>query len=150
MPAKNIPPCVHASFLPDRRCPGNSRTCDPHPEGNPEFTWSLVAAGDLREERNEKTEKKAGSPQGWEEGKNEGITFPRCAGISFFNKLPQSAASHALMFFAHVELYKECIHLLLFFQFCQTFFGAVHNGAPLCSQLNIFIRQNEAVWHVCC
>ncbi|XP_044021897.1 ALK tyrosine kinase receptor isoform X3 [Siniperca chuatsi] len=51
----------------DHRCPGNSRTCDQHLEGIPEFTWSIVAAGDLREERNEKT-KKSGSPQGWEEG----------------------------------------------------------------------------------
>uniref|UniRef100_UPI0037E7BB8D ALK tyrosine kinase receptor n=1 Tax=Semicossyphus pulcher TaxID=241346 RepID=UPI0037E7BB8D len=56
----------------DHRCPGNSRTCDQHLEDVPEFTWSIVAAGDLREERSEKTEKKAGSPQGWEEGKNEG------------------------------------------------------------------------------
>ncbi|XP_073321435.1 LOW QUALITY PROTEIN: ALK tyrosine kinase receptor-like [Pagrus major] len=53
-------------------CPGNSRTCEQHQEGVPEFTWSIVAAGDLREERNERTEKKSGSPQGWEEGKNEG------------------------------------------------------------------------------
>ncbi|XP_040917186.1 ALK tyrosine kinase receptor [Toxotes jaculatrix] len=55
----------------DHRCPGNSRTCDQHPEGIPEFTWSIVAAG----ERNGKTEKKTGSPQGWEEGKNEGQFF---------------------------------------------------------------------------
>ncbi|XP_045919324.1 ALK tyrosine kinase receptor-like [Micropterus dolomieu] len=55
----------------DHRCPGNSRTCDQHLEGIPEFTWSIVAAGDLLEERNEKA-KKSGSPQGWEEGKNEG------------------------------------------------------------------------------
>ncbi|XP_076604688.1 ALK tyrosine kinase receptor isoform X1 [Chaetodon auriga] len=53
----------------EHRCPGSSRSCDEHLEGNPEFTWSIVAAG---EERSEKTEKKAGSPQGWEEGKNEG------------------------------------------------------------------------------
>ncbi|GLD56324.1 ALK tyrosine kinase receptor isoform X1, partial [Lates japonicus] len=49
----------------DHRC--NSRACDQHQEGMPEFTWSIVAAGDLREGRNEKTEKKTGSPQGWEE-----------------------------------------------------------------------------------
>ncbi|XP_034381036.1 ALK tyrosine kinase receptor [Cyclopterus lumpus] len=59
----------------DHRCPGSSRTCDRQLEGIPEFTWSIVAAGDLREERNEKSEKKAGSPQGWEEGKNEGHFF---------------------------------------------------------------------------
>lgn len=34
-----------------------------------------MAAGDLREERNERAEKKSRSPQGWEEGKSEGITF---------------------------------------------------------------------------
>ncbi|XP_068573795.1 ALK tyrosine kinase receptor isoform X2 [Cebidichthys violaceus] len=52
----------------DHQCPGSSRTCDQNLESIPEFTWSIVAAGDLREERNEKSEKKAGSPQGWEEG----------------------------------------------------------------------------------
>ncbi|CAK6962082.1 ALK tyrosine kinase receptor [Scomber scombrus] len=52
----------------DHRCPGNSRSCDQHLEDIPEFTWSIVAAGDLREERNERSEKKSGSPQGWEEG----------------------------------------------------------------------------------
>eukprot|EP00064_Thunnus_orientalis_P014822 superscaffoldBa00002637_g14869 len=51
----------------NHRCRGNSRTCDQHLEDIPEFTWSIVAAGDLREERSEKTEKKAGSPRGWEE-----------------------------------------------------------------------------------
>ncbi|KAF0044849.1 hypothetical protein F2P81_004007 [Scophthalmus maximus] len=56
----------------DHQCPGDSGTCDQQVDGFPEFTWSIVAAGDLREERNEKTEKKTGSPQGWEEGKNEG------------------------------------------------------------------------------
>ncbi|XP_051804129.1 ALK tyrosine kinase receptor isoform X1 [Acanthochromis polyacanthus] len=55
--------------MPDHQCPGNSRTCELPVEGSPEFTWSIVAAG---EERNERAEKKAGSPQGWEEGKNEG------------------------------------------------------------------------------
>nr|XP_046269410.1 leukocyte tyrosine kinase receptor [Scatophagus argus] len=52
----------------DHQCPGSSRSCDQHLDGIPEFTWSIVAAGDPREERNEKNEKKAGSPQGWEEG----------------------------------------------------------------------------------
>nr|XP_020498778.1 ALK tyrosine kinase receptor-like [Labrus bergylta] len=53
----------------DHRCPGsNSRTCEQHLEETPEFTWSIVAAGDLRGQKNEKMEKKAGSPQGWEEG----------------------------------------------------------------------------------
>ncbi|KAF3701492.1 hypothetical protein EXN66_Car017180 [Channa argus] len=51
----------------DHQCPGNSKTCDPHLDGIPEFTWSIVAAGDLRQERNEKIEKKDGSPQGSEE-----------------------------------------------------------------------------------
>jgi len=69
--------CVNASGVPaDHRCPGSSRPCDRRLEGIPEFTWSIVAAGDLREERNEKSEKKAGSPHGWEEGKNEGISLP--------------------------------------------------------------------------
>ncbi|XP_024123285.1 ALK tyrosine kinase receptor isoform X2 [Oryzias melastigma] len=52
----------------DPRCPGHSRTCDYQPDDPHEFTWSIVAAGDLREERNGKNEKMAGSPQGWEEG----------------------------------------------------------------------------------
>ncbi|KAK2826374.1 hypothetical protein Q5P01_020588 [Channa striata] len=52
----------------DHQCPGNSKTCDQHLDGIPEFTWSIVAAGDLRQERNEKIEKKDGSPQGSEEG----------------------------------------------------------------------------------
>ncbi|XP_071378728.1 ALK tyrosine kinase receptor [Centroberyx affinis] len=56
----------------DRRCRGNSKTCDQRLGANPEFTWSIVAAGDPREEGNEKAEKKGGSPQGWEEGKTEG------------------------------------------------------------------------------
>lgn len=71
---------------PDHRCRGNSRTCDQHLEDIPEFTWSIVAAGDLREERNEKTEKKAGSPRGWEEGKSEGITFPPSQGSFIFQQ----------------------------------------------------------------
>ncbi|AWP16838.1 putative ALK tyrosine kinase receptor-like [Scophthalmus maximus] len=54
----------------DHQCPGDSGTCDQQVDGFPEFTWSIVAAGDLREERNEKTEKKTGSPQGWEEDVN--------------------------------------------------------------------------------
>ncbi|KAG7511008.1 ALK tyrosine kinase receptor [Solea senegalensis] len=57
-----------STVMSDRRCPGNSRTCDQQLEGSPEFTWSIVAAGDLQKERNERTEKKTGSPQGWEEG----------------------------------------------------------------------------------
>lgn len=54
-----------------------------------------MAAGDLREERNEKTEKKTGSPQGWEEGKNEGITFPRGRGPFIFQHT--SPAFHSLL-----------------------------------------------------
>lgn len=49
-----------------------------------------MAAGDLRQERNEKNQKKEGSPQGLEEGKNEGIMFPRRRGISLFSKNSQS------------------------------------------------------------
>ncbi|XP_072220857.1 ALK tyrosine kinase receptor [Leuresthes tenuis] len=52
----------------DRQCPGSRRTCDHQLKDTPEFTWSIVAAGDLREERNGKNDKKTGSPQGWEEG----------------------------------------------------------------------------------
>ncbi|XP_041827228.1 ALK tyrosine kinase receptor isoform X2 [Melanotaenia boesemani] len=51
----------------DPQCPGNSRTCNHQLEDSPEFTWSIVAAGDLQD-RNGKTIKKTGSPQGWEEG----------------------------------------------------------------------------------
>ncbi|KAM6913051.1 ALK tyrosine kinase receptor [Xenentodon cancila] len=51
-----------------RRCPGNSRTCDHQLDDSPEFTWSIVAAGDPRDKRNGKNERKTGSPQGWEEG----------------------------------------------------------------------------------
>lgn len=88
---------------PDHRCPGSSRTCD-HLDAIPEFTWSIVAAGDLRQERNDKNEKKEGSPQGSEEGKNEGIMFLRCRGISLFNKLSQSISFHALIFSIHYLL----------------------------------------------
>ncbi|XP_062413159.1 ALK tyrosine kinase receptor isoform X2 [Pungitius pungitius] len=49
----------------DHQCPGSTRTCDQHSEGTPEFTWSIVAAGDMQEKRNEQ---KARSPHGWEEG----------------------------------------------------------------------------------
>ncbi|XP_076015509.1 ALK tyrosine kinase receptor [Genypterus blacodes] len=56
----------------DPRCPGNSKTCDQRWAEDPEFTWSIVAAGDQREDRNDRGEKKEGSPQGWEEGKNQG------------------------------------------------------------------------------
>ncbi|XP_061751711.1 ALK tyrosine kinase receptor [Nerophis ophidion] len=45
-----------------------SRSCDQNFDGVPEFTWSIVATGDTLEERDRKMEKKAGSPQGWEEG----------------------------------------------------------------------------------
>lgn len=72
--------------LPDRQCPGNGRMCDKHLEGIPDFTWSIVAAGDLRQERNGKDGKKEGSPQGTEEGKTEGIMFPRRRGILLFSK----------------------------------------------------------------
>lgn len=87
----------------DHRCPGNSRSCDQHLKDVPEFTWSLVAAGDLREERNERNEKKSGSPQGWEEGKSEGITFPPIAGefhfsTNFLNR-PQTSIFSALLNF---------------------------------------------------
>nr|XP_020477641.1 ALK tyrosine kinase receptor-like [Monopterus albus] len=64
-----------STHMSDHQCTGDSRTCDQHLEGIPEFTWSIVAAGDLREKRNEKTKEMAGSPQGWEEGKNEGQFF---------------------------------------------------------------------------
>lgn len=70
----------------DRQCSGHSKACDQHLEAIPEFTWSIVAAGDLRDERNEKSVKKAGSPQGWEEGKNEGITFPPLQGNFIFQQ----------------------------------------------------------------
>ncbi|XP_028995578.1 ALK tyrosine kinase receptor isoform X2 [Betta splendens] len=56
----SFPEDVHMS---DRPC----RSCD-HLDAIPEFTWSIVAAGDLRQERNDRNEKKAGSPQGSEEG----------------------------------------------------------------------------------
>ena len=38
-----------------------------------------MAADDPREDGSERMEK-GGSPQGWEEGKNEGITFPPLQG----------------------------------------------------------------------
>lgn len=126
---------------PDRQCPGNSGACD-HLEGIPEFTWSIVAAGDLRQERTEKTEKKEGSPQGSEEGKNEGIMFLRCRGISLFNKLSQSVFSHALIFLALVEFNEECTFhyffltwgfLKLWSLFVTSFFCVVHDEIPLCT-----------------
>lgn len=54
-----------------RRCPEGS-TCDHSQRDGPEFTWTIVAAGDQRDERNEKSHKKPDSPHGWEEGKNQG------------------------------------------------------------------------------
>lgn len=74
----------------DHQCPGNRRTCEQQFEGVPEFTWRIVAAGDLQEEG--KIEKNAGSPQGWEEGKIEGITSPHWKGISYFSERLQSVA----------------------------------------------------------
>ncbi|XP_037096758.1 ALK tyrosine kinase receptor isoform X1 [Syngnathus acus] len=52
-----------------------SNTCEQNVAGVPEFTWSIVATGDTREEQNQKSEKRAGSPQGWEEGKSQGQFF---------------------------------------------------------------------------
>lgn len=66
----------------DRRCLG--RTCGLQYEDVPELTWSIVAAGDQRDERNGKSEKKTESPHGWEEGKNEGIMFPPLQGNFVF------------------------------------------------------------------
>ncbi|XP_028294863.1 ALK tyrosine kinase receptor [Gouania willdenowi] len=54
--------------MPDRKCPGSSRACDQQLEDSPEFTWSIVAASDFHGDRNEKSEKRVGSPQGLEEG----------------------------------------------------------------------------------
>lgn len=64
-------------FFPGHQCPESS-TCEHSQGGNPEFTWSIVAAGDQREERNEKSHK-PDSPHGWEEGKNQG-RYPPVAG----------------------------------------------------------------------
>ncbi|XP_023208277.1 ALK tyrosine kinase receptor isoform X2 [Xiphophorus maculatus] len=50
----------------DRQCLG--RTCSLQHEDVPELTWSIVAAGDQRDERNGKSEKNTESPHGWEEG----------------------------------------------------------------------------------
>jgi hypothetical protein len=62
----------------DTGCPGNRKSCDhPQPEDNPDFTWSVVAAENPWEEANGRREKKGGSTQGWEEGKNEGIATPK-------------------------------------------------------------------------
>ncbi|KAF7202207.1 ALK tyrosine kinase receptor [Nothobranchius furzeri] len=52
----------------DHQCPGKGGTCDPQTEEIPEFTWSIVADGNLQEERSGRAGKKTGSPQGWEEG----------------------------------------------------------------------------------
>ncbi|XP_015246381.1 PREDICTED: ALK tyrosine kinase receptor-like isoform X2 [Cyprinodon variegatus] len=53
-----------------QRCLGGSRTCGIHFGDAPEFTWSIVAAGDQRGGRNGKSERKekTESPHGWEEG----------------------------------------------------------------------------------
>ncbi|XP_051941610.1 ALK tyrosine kinase receptor isoform X1 [Hippocampus zosterae] len=52
-----------------------SKTCDQSGGGDPEFTWNIVATGDTWTEHHQKTEKRARSPQGWEEGKSEGQFF---------------------------------------------------------------------------
>uniref|UniRef100_A0AAV2JE45 Uncharacterized protein n=1 Tax=Knipowitschia caucasica TaxID=637954 RepID=A0AAV2JE45_KNICA len=46
-------------------CPGSREACDRQQDTSPEFTWSIVAAGD----RHHKSKDKSGSPQGWEEVK---------------------------------------------------------------------------------
>lgn len=71
-------------FFTENQCHGNKRTCVQQQEGIPEFTWSIVAAGDLQQEMNGRSEKKTGSPQGWEEGKTEGITTPLVGESSYF------------------------------------------------------------------
>nr|XP_061798361.1 ALK tyrosine kinase receptor-like [Nerophis lumbriciformis] len=58
----------------DPLCDGG-KMCDQNIGGAPEFTWIIVATGDTKEEHNQKTTQKAGSPQGWEEGKIEGQFF---------------------------------------------------------------------------
>ncbi|XP_077477149.1 ALK tyrosine kinase receptor isoform X1 [Stigmatopora argus] len=52
-----------------------SKPCDQDMGGAPEFTWIIVATGETKEEHNQKTTQNARSPQGWEEGKNEGQFF---------------------------------------------------------------------------
>ena len=60
----------------DRRCNSNSKSCDKQPALNPEVTWSIVAAEDPHPDGDDwRNEDKEGSPQGWEEGKTEGITL---------------------------------------------------------------------------
>ncbi|KAK6307653.1 hypothetical protein J4Q44_G00228010 [Coregonus suidteri] len=57
----------------DTRCPGKRKSCDrPYPEYYPDFTWSVVVAENPWDEGNKRMERKGGSPQGWEEGKNKG------------------------------------------------------------------------------
>ncbi|KAM9777843.1 ALK tyrosine kinase receptor [Neosynchiropus ocellatus] len=51
----------------DPACFHKRGSCDQNLSDTPEFTWSIVATGDLLEER-ELTGNKAGSPLGWEEG----------------------------------------------------------------------------------
>lgn len=67
--------CKWISLFPGSQCPGGGRACEQQPDGIAEFTWSIVAAGEQRGDRNERGERKTGSPQGWEEGKSEGIEF---------------------------------------------------------------------------
>uniref|UniRef100_A0A6Q2YL48 Tyrosine-protein kinase receptor n=1 Tax=Esox lucius TaxID=8010 RepID=A0A6Q2YL48_ESOLU len=60
----------------DTRCPGRRKSCDHlYTDENPDFTWSVVAAENPWEEGSKKIERKRASPQGWEEGKNEGQFF---------------------------------------------------------------------------
>lgn len=107
---------INVSFISaDQRCPGSSKACDQHLEDVPDFTWSIVAAGDLREERNGKSGKKSGSPQGWEEGKSEGITSPPIAGeFHFSNKLSQNWPQN-FDILCSVELWKGSMVYYFFF-----------------------------------
>lgn len=73
----NFTPKWTCFILLGHRC-RESSTCDQSQQGRQDFTWSIVAAGDQQDERNEKSHKKPDSPHGWEEGKSQGThVLPR-------------------------------------------------------------------------
>lgn len=68
-------------------------------------------------------------PRGGRKVRMKVFIFPCCRGISFFNRFPQSTASHTLIFSAHVEI-ENIIHFLSFVT--ASFYGAVAEVLPLC------------------
>lgn len=93
-------------FFSGHQCPESS-PCEHSQGGSPEFTWSIVAPGDQREERNEKSHKKPDSPHGWEEGKNQGTHILLLQGNLNLNQCPLNHGEGILSHFLN-NLFPIC------------------------------------------